>query len=238
MKGVILAGGMGTRLAPLTKDDNKHYLPVYDRRMIDFPLQTLLDGGIKDIIIVCGGKSPGKFIEYLGSGKSRGCKIQYVYQDGNGGIGEALWAAYPCLNGDPACVILGDNYFEDPIKLKWRHSADYSGARVFLRKTNTPWHFGIAEVSEGKIISIEEKPSEPKSDLAILGLYELDASFFVRLTKCTPSERGELEVTDLLNHYLSEGKLEYQIYDGYWSDMGTFETWTEVSQRVANKCIS
>jgi len=238
MKGIVLAGGMGTRLAPLTQNDNKHYLPVYDKRMVEYPIKTLVDSGIRDIIIVCGGKNPGQFIELLGSGKSRGIdNLYYTYQQGNGGIAEALYCAEKFADSLENCiVILGDNYFEEQPNLSRPYGS--SGARVFLRKTNTPWHFGIAEVSEGKIISIEEKPSKPRSDLAILGLYQFDWTVFSRIKALKMSDRKEYEVTDLLKSYMDSGDLEYDIYDGYWSDMGTFETWTEVSQRIATRCIS
>lgn len=240
MKGIILAGGLGLRLSPLTQNENKHYLPVYNMRMIEYPLMTLKASGIKDILVVCGGNSSGKFIEYMGSGKGYGCNLYYTYQDGNGGVADALLSAEKFMQPNESCsVILGDNYFEKrtlTTPQPDRHGQAIYGARVFLKKTETPWHFGVAEVTGDRITSIEEKPSEPKSDLAILGLYQFDSTVWDKIRRCEVSLRGELEITDVLKMYMAEGNLEYQMYDGYWSDMGTVESWMEVSQRIASQC--
>lgn len=233
MKGILLAGGIGSRLAPLTQEDNKHYLPVYKKRMIEYPLQTLVEAGIQDIIIVTGGKRPGNFLELLKDGRSRGINnLCFTYQEGSGGIADALGCAESFIKtGEECTVVLGDNYFEDPINL----STKVYGADIFLRQTETPWYFGIAEVTENRVISIEEKPSNPKSDLAILGIYQFDYTLWDKLKRIEPSARGELEITDVLKLYMNEDNLSYSIYEGYWSDMGAFESWTEVSQRVANR---
>lgn len=238
MKGIVLAGGTGSRLAPLTQNDNKHLLPVYNQRMIEYPVQTLVDAGVKDIILITGGQRPGAFLELFKNGKEHGIrKLHYAYQEGSGGIADALMLARPFLGPKEDCiVILGDNYFEDGIKAQvteWKDSQ--TGAGCVLAETDTPWHFGIAEVSGFDVISIEEKPSKPKSDLAILGCYYFDHHVWKILPKMKPSERGELEITDVLREYMNMNSLNYVEYSGYWSDMGTFLTWTEVSQRVAER---
>ena len=170
MKGIILAGGMGSRLAPLTQNDNKHLLPVYKKRMVEYPIQTLVDAGIQDIILITGGKRPGAFLELLKNGREVGAsKLYYSYQEGAGGIAAALKLAKPFIDDDESCVVvLGDNYFEDGLA-KQISTWDGCGARVFLKEVDSPWRFGVAEVKEGRIISLEEKPSDPKSNLAVLG---------------------------------------------------------------------
>lgn len=242
MKGIILAGGTGSRLAPLTKTENKHLLPVYNKKMIEYPLATLVEAGLTDVVIVTGGNNPGTFIEYLKDGKDFGLtSLAFTYQHGSGGVAAALKCAQPCLDDEEPCVVvLGDNYFEESIRKQlnnWWQDSRHEGAVCLLRQTDTPWHFGIAEVTSPpqKIISIEEKPSEPKSDLAILGCYFFDYSLWHILDTIKPSERGELEITDVLKAYLSDKWLEGYNYNGYWSDMGTFDTWTEVSQRIARR---
>jgi len=241
MKGIILAGGLGTRLAPLTKDTNKHLLPVYDKLMVEYPIRTLVEAGITDIVLVTGGKRPGAFLEYLKNGRDFGIdRLYYTYQEGNGGIGEALGLAEPFMHPDEGCVvILGDNYFENreiiSQNLKvWKTMFAEEGSLVFLRQTETPWHFGIAEVKDDVIVSIEEKPSEPKSDLAVLGCYAFDAKVWSYLKAIKPSGRGELEITDVLEQYMKTETLGYSMYNGYWNDMGTFQTWMEVSKRAAS----
>jgi len=240
MKGIVLAGGMGTRLAPLTRNDNKHLLPVYNKRMVEYPVNTLVEAGIDEIVLITGGKRPGAFLELFRNGQDHGVKkFYYAYQTGNGGIADALKLAEPFCDKEPCVVILGDNYFEDGIEdqvaLWWRAEA-CMGAGCILKPTETPWHFGIAETDGGKIVSIEEKPSEPKSDQAILGCYFFDRTVWDILPSIKPSARGELEITHVLEEYMKQDKLEAYGYDGYWSDMGTFETWTEVSQRIADRC--
>jgi len=234
MKGIVLAGGLGKRMRPLTKEENKHYLPIYKSRMIEYPVQTLVDMGIKDIVLITGGQKAEKFFELFRDGSSFGIdRLYYTYQEGSGGISDALSYAQPFLEPDESCtVILGDNYFEDVPEQQ-----ELSGAQIFLQKTETPWHFGIAEVSGDQVINIEEKPSKPQSDLAVVGLYQFDSTVWDKISKIELSARGELEITDLLNLYIEEGTLGYQMYNGYWSDMGTFQSWMKVSQRVASRCI-
>jgi len=236
MKGIILAGGTGSRLAPLTKKDNKHLLPVYDKRMIEYPIKTLVDAGIREIILITGGQGPGDFLELLKNGRDHGIeKLYYAYQEGSGGICDALMLAEPFVDQGEACVvILGDNYFEEGVNVQ---VSEWGGGNYccgcLLKKTDTPWYFGIAEVDESKVISIEEKPSDPKSDLAILGCYYFNYELWSILPTIVPSPRGELEITSVLSVYMDKGELSYSLYGGYWSDMGTFQSWSLVSQRVA-----
>lgn len=237
MKGVVLAGGMGTRMLPLTQEDNKHLLPVYKRRMVEYPLLTLVDAGITDIVLVTGGKRPGAFLELLRNGKGLGIdRLNYAYQEGSGGIADALKLASNYIPfGEPCTVILGDNYFEDGILggvSEWAKRG--RGAHVFLKETDRPWDFGIAEVDfRVGVISIEEKPIDPKSNMAILGVYIFDYSVWERIKEVKPSSRGELEITDLLKFYMNTAELSYSLYSGFWSDMGSFESWSEVSARIA-----
>jgi glucose-1-phosphate thymidylyltransferase len=244
MKGIVLAGGLGSRLAPLTQNDNKHLLPVYRKRMVEYPLKTLVDAGISDIVLITGGKRPGAFLELLRSGRDHKIsRLYYTYQEGNGGIADALKLAQPFIEEtlfspepEPCVVILGDNYFEDGIRhqlAEWECRTARHGAGILLRKTDTPWYFGIAEVSGTEVLSIDEKPSQPKSDLAILGCYFFDATIWQRLECVEPSVRGELEITDVLKMYMTDGYLTHYPYTGYWSDMGTFDSWMEVSNRLA-----
>ena len=227
---------MGTRLSPLTRNDNKHLLPVYDKRMVELPLLSLVTAGIKDIILITGGRNPGKFLEIFKNGKSLGARrLYYTYQEGEGGIADALKMAQPFMGPrEPCVVILGDNYFEEGIRDQYR-SWDKKGAHVFLKKVETPWSYGIAEIENEKVVSIEEKPENPKSDLAIVGCYMFDHSLWEKLENVKPSKRGELEITDVLESYMKEKSLGYSFYEGYWQDMGTFENWTEVSKRIAGK---
>jgi glucose-1-phosphate thymidylyltransferase len=226
MKGVILAGGMGTRLAPLTLITNKHLLPIYDKPMILYPLDTLKRSGIDQIMIVCGKEHGGHFMSFLGSGKEYEVKLSYALQHGSGGIADALNLAKDFVNGDKAAVILGDNIFENDFsKSVSKFDADPSGgAMVFLKKVPDPKRFGIAEVADGKIVNIVEKPKEPKSDMATVGFYIYDSTVFEKIGRLTPSGRGELEITDVHNMYIQEGKLYYDQAEGYWSDAGTFES--------------
>jgi glucose-1-phosphate thymidylyltransferase len=238
MKGIILAGGLGTRLAPLTRNDNKHLLPVYNKRMIEYPIKTLVDAGIKDIILVTGGKRPGAFLELLKNGKDYNAnRIYYTYQDGNGGISDALKLAEPFLEPGESCiVILGDNYFEDNIA-KNIEEWNGSGASVFLKHVEDTSGFGIAEIQGNKIVSIEEKPVKPKSNLAILGLYMFDHNVWRYIKQIKPSIRAELEITDVLKIYMKDNNLSYTFYNKFWSDMGIFQTWVDVSIRMAKKDI-
>lgn len=220
MKGIILAGGSGRRLDPLTRVTNKHLLPIYDKPMIYYPLQTLIDAGIKDILIVSGPGHAGDFVNLLGSGKELGIRLSYEIQYEPGGIAQALGLAEDYSEGDSICVILGDNIFEDKLDL-----TNYSGgARVFLKEVPDPERFGVAEVKDGKIVSIEEKPIKPKSNLVTTGLYIYDSRVFDIIKTLKPSGRGELEITDVNNNYVNEGKMDSKILMGKWSDAGTFES--------------
>ncbi len=239
MKGIILAGGMGTRLLPLTKSDNKHLLPVYNRRMIEYPLMTLVDAGIDEIILVTGGQRPGTFLELFQNGSGHGVsKLYYTYQDGNAGIADALKLAEPFLQpGEPCVVILGDNYFDDGISTQiqdWNDRGN-SGSHILLKEVDSPWDFGIASVKDGRVISMEEKPKSPKSNHAIIGCYMFDYDVWSYINSISPSDRGEFEITDVLSCYLENDAITYSAYDGFWNDMGTFESWSEVSARVFEK---
>ena len=222
MKGIILAGGTGSRLYPLTKVTNKHLLPIYDRPMIYYPLQTLLDSGIKDIMIVSGRGHAGHFLELLGSGADFGARFTYEIQDEAGGIAQALGLAEDFADDEDVTVILGDNIFQDNVK----HAVQSfeSGARIFLKSVPDAARFGVAEVDEssGQVLGIEEKPDVPKSDLAVTGLYIYDSGVFEIIKTLKPSGRSELEITDVNNEYIQQGAMGYSVLDGYWSDAGTF----------------
>jgi len=241
MKGIILAGGMGSRLAPLTQSDNKHFLPVYQRRMIEYPINTLTSAGITDVVLITGGRRPGVFLEYLKDGSKFGIeRLYYTHQEGAGGIPAALKLAKPFLEpGESCAVILGDNYFEDGIAnglTEWNKTR--VGAHIFLKEVDVPFIFGIAQVDKktGKVIHLEEKPKVPRSNLAILGGYVFDNKVWEYIESLEPSARGELEITGLLECYMHNGTLGYSTYSGYWNDMGSFESWMEVSKRVCGLC--
>ena len=206
--------------------------------MIEIPLLTLVEAGIKDVILITGGNRPGDFLELLKNGKSIGLeRLYYTYQEGAGGISEALSLAEPFLEEEENCIVLlGDNYFEDGIRsqfLEWIKKP--FGAGIFLQETKKPWDFGVAEVVLDKIISIEEKPKVPKSNLAVLGCYMFDKRVWNFIKRTKPSSRGEMEITDVLSLYLKDNSLFYFLYNGYWNDMGRFESWMEVSQRVRER---
>lgn len=231
MKGVILAGGTGTRLSPLTRVTNKHLLPVYDEPMIYKPIKTLRNSGIKDITIVLGGESVGDFIRLLGDGSELGVNINYVYQQGAGGIAEALYLTKKIVGGNKIAVILGDNLFEDSFQKEFFafETTKKNECCLFLKKVKDPQRFGVAEIDgTGIIISIEEKPKEPVSDLAVTGLYLFDKNIFNVIDKIKKevgySDRGELEITDVNNYYIKRYKTKCVLVDGFWSDMGTFKT--------------
>ncbi len=224
MKGVILAGGLGTRLRPLTLITNKHLLPVYDKPMILYPLETLKQSGITDIMVVCGKENGGDFMNFLGSGKEYGVKLSYALQHGSGGIAEALSLAADFVDGDKMAVILGDNIFEDNFMESVKKFYELSGAMVFLKEVPDPQRFGVAEVDGGKIKEIIEKPKMPKSKMATVGFYLYDSDVFKKIAKLTPSARGELEITDVHNLYIKENRLYYDFVKGFWSDAGTFES--------------
>jgi len=224
MKGIILAGGTGTRLYPLTKVTNKHLLPIYDKPMIYYPLQTLLDAGIKDIMIISGRGHAGHFLELIGSGADFSAHFTYEIQDKAGGIAQALALAEDFADDESVVVILGDNIFQDNVE--YAVQSFESGARIFLKKVSDAKRFGVAEVDEssGLVLGIEEKPDVPKSDYAVTGLYIYDSGVFEIIKTLKPSSRGELEITDVNNEYIGRGDMQYSVLDGYWSDAGTFES--------------
>jgi glucose-1-phosphate thymidylyltransferase len=232
MKGVILAGGTGSRLYPLTKVTNKHLLPVYDKPMIYYPIRTLVNAGIKEIMIVSGKGHAGHFLELLGSGSELGIRLTYEIQDEAGGIAQALGLAEDFADNGPITMILGDNIFQDNI-MKSVNSFT-SGAKIFLKEVRDAHRFGVAEISGKRIISIEEKPKVPKSNLAVTGLYIYDSRVFKIIRNLKPSGRGELEITDVNNAYVRMGEMEYSLLEGFWSDAGTFESLFRASELVKN----
>jgi glucose-1-phosphate thymidylyltransferase len=226
MKGVILAGGLGTRLYPLTKVTNKHLLPVYDKPMIYYPIQTLINAGIDDILIVTGGNNAGDFLRLLGNGKEFGLKhINYTYQEGEGGIAEALSLAEFFAAGEKICVVLGDNLIEKNIrKAVEAFRMQKEGAKILLKEVPDPRRFGVPELKGDQVIRIEEKPKEPKSKYAVIGIYLYDATVFDMIKGLKPSQRGELEITDVNNRYIERGTMTWDILEGWWTDAGTFES--------------
>src|SRR3989344_4641318 len=237
MKGVILAGGLGTRLYPLTHATNKHLLPVYDKPMIYYPVQTLVSAGIKDILIVVGGPHAGDFIRVLQNGKEFGVThLEYAYQtSGDGGIADALKLAQDFADEEPITVILGDNCTDADITFEVNNFAD--GAVIFLKEVEDPQRFGIAEVKDSKVVSIEEKPQNPKTNLAVTGLYIYDYQVFSYIKKIKSSTRGQLEIADVNNIYIKEGKLRWAKLLGFWSDAGTFESLYRTSVFWARKSL-
>jgi glucose-1-phosphate thymidylyltransferase len=226
MKGVVLAGGTGSRLYPLTKITNKHLLPIYDKPMIFYPIQTLVDAGIREILVVTGGKTAGDFLRLLANGKAFGLnQINYAYQEGEGGIAEALSLAEHFADGEKLCVILGDNIIEGSI-----HQAvdDFrrqpAGAKILLKQVPDAKRFGVAELMADRIVGIEEKPPSPKSNYAVTGIYMYDSTVFDRIRTLVPSARGELEITDVNNDYIREATMTFAFLDGWWTDAGTFES--------------
>jgi len=226
MKGVVLAGGLGKRLEPLTRITNKHLLPVYNRPMIYYPIQTLVEAGITEILIVTGGNNAGDFLRLLGNGSEFGLKhLDYTYQRGEGGIAEALGLAEHFAKQDQLVVILGDNLIESSIRPSVeRFARQRRGARLLLKEVDDPWRFGVAELRDGKLVSIEEKPAHPKSRYVVTGIYLYDAQVFEIIKTLRPSARGELEITDVNNAYLQRGELAYDILEGWWTDAGLPET--------------
>ena len=242
MKGVILAGGTGSRLSPLTRVTNKHLLPVYDRPMVFYPVQTLVNAGITDILLVTGGQNAGEFLRLLGNGKDFGLKhINYTYQEGEGGIADALRLSEHFADGQPVCVVLGDNIIETNIVAARRkfEQVGSTGGHIILKEVSDPQRFGVPVFEDGRIVRIEEKPSVPQSPYAVIGIYLYDARVFDFIRTLRPSTRGELEITDVNNLYLGEGRLGYSLLEGWWTDAGTFESLlranTLVAQTGANK---
>jgi glucose-1-phosphate thymidylyltransferase len=235
MKGVVLAGGSGSRLFPLTKITNKHLLPIYDRPMIYFPIQTLVDAGIRDILVVTGGRNSGDFLRLLANGKGFGLKhINYTYQEGEGGIADALALAEHFADGKKICVILGDNIIEAGIReAADQFRAQAQGAHILLKQVPDAERFGVAEVANGKIVGIEEKPAHPKTNYAVTGVYMFDATVFDKIKTLVPSNRGELEITDVNNAYIREGSMTFSFLDGWWTDAGTFDSLLRAANLVA-----
>ena len=226
MKGVILAGGLGKRLEPLTRITNKHLLPIYDRPMIYYPLETLVEAGISEIMLVTGGNHAGEFLRLLGNGSEFGLRhLNYTYQRGEGGIAEALGLCEHFVEGDRVVVILGDNIIEKSIRSAVeRFAKQPKGARLMLKEVEDPWRFGVAELKDGQVVSIEEKPKDPKSSWIVTGIYMFDSQVFDIIKTLRPSDRGELEITDVNNAYIRRGHMAYDLLDGWWTDAGLPET--------------
>jgi len=235
MKGVVLAGGTGSRLFPLTKITNKHLLPIYDKPMIYYPIQTLVDAGIREILVVTGGRNSGDFLRLLANGKEFGLKhLDYTYQEGEGGIADALALAEHFADGKKICVILGDNIIEGTIRDAVEDfKAQERGAKILLKEVSDAERFGVAEIRDGKIVGIEEKPKRPKSSYAVTGFYMYDETVFEKVRELEPSGRGELEITDVNNAYIREGSMTYSHLEGWWTDAGTFDSLLRAANLVA-----
>ncbi len=235
MKGVVLAGGLGSRLRPLTAVTNKHLLPVYNQPMIYYPIQTLVNAGVKDIMVVTGGNSAGDFLKLLGNGSMFGLKhLNYTYQEGEGGIAQALALAEHFAAGEPLCIVLGDNLIEGNIcraVRAYRHQG--GGAKILLKKVHDPQRFGVPEIDGKRVVRIEEKPQQPKSDYAVIGIYMYDVGVFDIVRTLKPSARGELEITDVNNAYIERDEMTWDELDGWWTDAGTFESLLHAGRLVA-----
>ncbi len=235
MKGIILAGGLGSRLLPLTKITNKHLLPVHDKPMIFYPIQALINAGLRDILIVTGGNNAGDFLRLLGNGRDFGLEhINYTYQEGEGGIAEALKLAEYFAAGERICVVLGDNIIEKNfIKAVESFKKQSSGAKILLKEVPDPTRFGVPILEGDRVVRIEEKPSDPKSVYAVTGIYMYDNTVFEIIKTLKPSNRGELEITDVNNAYIEKGELTWDILEGWWTDAGTFESLLRASNLVS-----
>jgi|SRR3989344_3793893 len=234
-KGIILAGGLGTRLRPLTNVTNKHLIAVYNKPMILYPLGTLMKAGIKDFLIISGREHAGHFMEFLGSGREYNVKLSYKIQDEAGGIAQALLLAEDFADRKPIAVILGDNVFENNFS---KAVKDFrKGAQIFLKTVSDPQRFGVAELKGKKVIKILEKPTDPPTSYAVTGLYQYDANVFKIIKKLKPSARGELEITDVNNAYIRRGQLKAEFVRGFWSDAGTFDSLLKASNWVFDKFI-
>jgi len=222
MKGVILAGGLGTRLLPLTKVTNKHLLPVYDQPMVVYPITTLVNAGVEDVLLVTGGNSVGDFVRLLGNGREYGLRwLSYAYQEGAGGIADALRLAREYAEGEKIVVMLGDNIVERNIRSAAESfRRQRKGARIFLKEVENPREYGVAVCEGNKVVRIEEKPANPKSNLAVIGIYMYDANVFEIIETLRPSGRGELEITDVNNAYIERGEMTYEVLEGWWGDCG------------------
>ena len=239
IKGVVLAGGLGSRLYPLTSITNKHLLPVWDKPMIYYPIKTLVDAGIRDVMIVTGGNNAGDFLRLLGNGKELGLKhIEYAYQKGEGGIADALRLTEDFIDGNKSVIVLGDNIIEKSIKkVVDRFRQQDNGARILIKKVPDPERFGVVEFNKKKnrIIKIAEKPKKPKTHYAVTGIYMYDGRVFDIVKSLKPSARGELEITDVNNAYIKHGQMEYDVLSGFWTDSGTFESLLRANNLVARK---
>lgn len=235
MKGIVLAGGLGSRLLPLTAVTNKHLLPVYNQPMVYYPIQTLVNAGIREIMIVTGGNSAGDFLRLLKNGKAFGLKhLDYTYQEGEGGIAAALALCEDFADGEPVCIVLGDNIIEGNIcqaVRAYRHQG--GGAKILLKQVSDPQRFGVPQLEGTRVVRIEEKPKEPKSDYAVIGVYMYDAEVFQIIKTLKPSERNELEITDVNNAYIERGEMTWNELEGWWTDAGTFESLLHASELVA-----
>jgi len=234
MKGIVLAGGTGSRLFPLTKITNKHLLPIFDKPMIYYPIQTLVDAGIQDLLIVTGGRNSGDFLRLLANGKEFGLKhINYTYQEGEGGIADALALAEHFSDGSKICVILGDNIIEGSIAQAVREfERQEHGAKILLKEVHDAERFGVAEIKGDRVVGIEEKPAKPKSNYAVTGIYLYDETVFDKTRTLEPSARGELEITDVNNAYIREGTMTFNYLEGWWTDAGTFESLLRAAKLV------
>lgn len=237
MKGVVLAGGLGTRLWPLTKVTNKHLLPVYNKPMIYYPIETLVRAGITEILIVTGGNNAGDFLRLLGNGKEFGLKdLHYAYQEGEGGIAQALALAEPFADNDRIVIILGDNIIEDEISFAVeKFQQQEKGAKILLKEVDDPERFGVAELDGDRIIRIEEKPKVPKTRFAVTGIYMYDNQVFDIIRTLKPSARGEFEITDVNNVYISRNEMTFEFLKGWWTDAGTFESLFRANCLVVKK---
>jgi len=236
MKGVILAGGTGSRLFPLTRVTNKHLLPVYNQPMVFYPLQMLVNAGITDILVVTGGQNSGEFLRLLGNGKNFGLRhINYTYQEGEGGIADALRLAQYFADDQPICVVLGDNIIETNVIAACRRfeAQGSRGAQIILKEVTDPERFGVVVFDGDHIVRIEEKPEHPRSNYAVTGIYLYDPTVFERISRLKPSARHELEITDVNNSYLADGELSYSMLNGWWTDAGTFESLLRANNLVA-----
>jgi len=235
MKGVVLAGGLGSRLYPLTAVTNKHLLPVYNQPMIFYPIQTLVNAGLNDIMVVTGGASAGDFLRLLGNGKAFGLKhLNYTYQEGEGGIAAALSLVEHFAAGESVCVVLGDNIIEGNIRQAMRaYKEQGRGAKILLKRVSHPQRFGVPLLDGRRVLKIEEKPRQPKSEYAVIGIYMYDAEVFDIVRGLKPSARDELEITDVNNEYIRREKLTWDELDGWWTDAGTFESLLHAGQLVA-----
>ncbi len=239
MKGVVLAGGSGSRLSPLTRVTNKHLLPIYDKPMIYYPLQTLVEAGIQDILIVTGGNNAGDFLRLLRNGKDFGLnQLSFAYQEGEGGIADALRLAEPFGAGEKICVILGDNILENSIRgAREQFERQQDGALILLKEVRDPERFGVPVFEGKRIVRIEEKPKVPGSPYAVIGVYFYDGTVFDRVRTLRPSGRGEFEITDVNNSFLFEGQLSYDVIEGGWTDAGTFESLWRATKMVREKVL-